>query len=562
MNKGSNCIVCTKPLTGRQQNYCCTKCKNMHFQSYAAQVERGTEKRKKHIKSLGGFCVNCGYNENYSALVFVKDGNIMHLTNRDFANRDENFISNLLGNARIYCKNCASAKQTLKEIIKREKGLDNKLFLANLNTLGISRADYIVVGVSGGVDSATLLGLLLKNGFKNLIIAHLNHNVREEADADEDFVRKLAKKHKLSFESKKLTSPKTGNLEEKLRDERRAFLLNVANKNKAKFIVLAHNKNDQAETLILNLVRGSGSAGLAAMEFKSGKIIRPLLNISRVDIETYAQTNKLEWREDATNRDINYSRNYVRHIVLPRLERLNQEVLDVLFDTTMQSREVNSHLKKEANVYHNSTVKELSKLDDPVLFEVFAQNVEKVKGDRKDLSTKNFMGFKKLIASNSGTKIMNLPDGIIVRRRYDKLDFCLKKEDNKGPLPPRNRLKVGKNIFGGWVITVESGNFSQGEINKNRKFQKLYINNEKFPSIFVRPKISGEKIDKIGLEGHKKLQDLFTDAKIDKDDRKDWPIITDENDETIWVPGLAIAKKIKTKHAKFRITVRKETSEK
>jgi tRNA(Ile)-lysidine synthase len=142
-----------------------------------------------------------------------------------------------------------------------------KKFLENLKHSHVETGQTIVLAVSGGIDSVTMLDLFAKSGLDlNFVIAHLNHGVREEAVDDEMFVMGLSEKYEFPIETKKIKKPQTGNLEEELRIERRQFLEEVGEKKKADYIALAHNANDQAETVLFNLLRGAGPAGLSGMK--------------------------------------------------------------------------------------------------------------------------------------------------------------------------------------------------------------------------------------------------------------------------------------------------------
>jgi tRNA(Ile)-lysidine synthase len=345
----------------------------------------------------------------------------------------------------------------------------------------------------------------------------------------------------------------SSNLEEYFRDGRRAFLEEVAKKHKAKYICLGHNADDQAETVIMNLVRGSGPAGLGGMHASEGKIIRPLLNIPRSEIESYAMQNSIEWHEDSTNQDTTFDRNYTRHHVLPLLSRLNPEFLESINRSAWIQRRVDDYIKSEAlSVIARSSsdaaisateiqkdcfvprndglsCEKLCRLDKPILYEVFGQMYEAVKGDRKNLDLKNLQRLEKLISKTSGTKEVSLPFGIIARRSYAKLDFLLKMRDNK--VPPKQAVILGKNTFGEWQIKTKIAEYSKND-------DKYICFVPDLNNLTVRTMVPGDHIKLLGTGGKKKLQDIFTDAKIDREKRKNWPVF-EHSSEVIWGPGLA-----------------------
>lgn len=425
-------------------------------------------------------------------------------------------------------------------------------FKLNLRNIGLTNKDKIVLAVSGGIDSVTMLSLFIDAGFKNLIIAHFNHGVRKEADDDQLFVMELAKKYKLKFVSEKITPPKDGNLEEELRNARRKFLLGVVMENQAKYLSLAHNANDQAETLIFNLLRGAGPAGLSGMRQKENKIIRPLLNISRNEIESYVKKHKLSWHEDLTNIDTNYSRNYIRHEILTKFAKINPNFLESISRQATFHFELDQHLKNEAKIILQQEIRTdtLNRLDNPLKFEVFISMYEKARGNRKNFSFENFEALVHLISSNNGTKEIDLPGNIKAIRSYDRLEILPKKEDNISSKPKERKLLLGENTFGEWIITArKSSKETEGD----------FITVKSLTDVLIRNWHEGDRIEKKGITGTKKLQDLFTDAKIDKVKRKTWPIIV-KNDEILWLPELAISRKLQS--GNIKITARKVANEK
>ena len=564
MNTIYNCIVCSKQLVGKQRSFCSIDCKNDHYLNYS-EVKRRAEKTKRLLVSnLGGKCNQCGYNTSLSALSFYnKKGETLHINTNQLANNNYEKLAQKIKNAQILCRNCAEEFEG-PEIEKKVQ--DDKLavvittekFVKNLVHCGVKPEQTIILGVSGGVDSMTMLDLFAKSELAtrfNLVVAHLNHGVRKEAKSDELFVKKIAEKYGYKFVSKTIKRPDGGNLEEKLRDERRKFLLDTANNNGVNLqgpalLSLAHNANDQAETFIMNAARGSGPAGLGAMKMQDGMIIRPLLNISREEIETYAIANKIKWHEDKTNFDTAYSRSYIRHKILPLFERLNPEYLANIYRTTGVQQDLNAYVKEQANKSISrivipgrkpgiQTIKIDSWLatrnDKVVWFEVFGKMYEEIRGNRQNLSLLNLLELEKLVSNTKGTKSIDLPGGIVATRTYDKLDFCAKKEDNvtsaQVPVNIRKLNAFNKNF------SVSLGKYKGAKLDN----YSLLTNEDSLKNLLVRMPRAGDKIAKRGISGNKKLQDLFVDAKIDRVRRRRWPVITIE-DEIIWIPGLAISR--------------------
>lgn len=176
-----------------------------------------------------------------------------------------------------------------------------------------------VVAVSGGVDSVVLLHMLQSHSQTNvqLIVAHLDHGIRQDSHLDRKLVGKQASDYGLVFEySRAKLGPKTS--EAKAREVRYSFLEEVKSRHQAKAIITAHHQDDLIETAILNLLRGSNRHGLTSLNSKQK--LRPLLNTPKQDLVDYAKQNSLDWREDSTNQDLNYLRNYIRHNIVPKLD--------------------------------------------------------------------------------------------------------------------------------------------------------------------------------------------------------------------------------------------------
>lgn len=174
-----------------------------------------------------------------------------------------------------------------------------------------------VVAVSGGVDSVVLLDILSKQKNLHLVVSHMDHGIRSNSANDSQFVKELAKSYNLPFESKSVSLGADAS-EEQARDVRYTFLHEVKTKHNAKKIVTAHHSDDIVETIILNLVRGTGWRGLSSLR-DTRDIARPILQASKKDILEYAQQHNLQWVEDSTNQDLKYLRNQIRHKIVTKM---------------------------------------------------------------------------------------------------------------------------------------------------------------------------------------------------------------------------------------------------
>ena len=197
----------------------------------------------------------------------------------------------------------------------------------------IANGDKLVLGVSGGPDSISMLDILnkirldntIKLNFK-LVVVHINHMIREEAKEDELYVKKYCEKNNIEFYSKSIDVKKLANTnkigtEEAGRNVRYEFFNEILEKTSSNKIAIAHNKNDNAETMIMNIMRGSGVSGLKGIEPKRGIYIRPLIECERTEIEKYCEENILNPRIDKTNFENDCTRNKIRNIVLPYIKK-------------------------------------------------------------------------------------------------------------------------------------------------------------------------------------------------------------------------------------------------
>jgi tRNA(Ile)-lysidine synthase len=197
-----------------------------------------------------------------------------------------------------------------------------------IDDAGIKTGTRVLCAVSGGIDSSVMLTVLNDFGF-DCIVAHCNFKLRgAESDGDEQFVKKLAQGFEMKFLSASFDTHEyavaTGlSIQMAARELRYNWFNEMAAAHKCEFIALAHNSDDQTETVITNLIRGTGVRGLTGMKFVNDNLFRPLVGISRKEIEKFASDNNIEFRTDSTNKTVKYSRNKIRHLVIPLLEEIN-----------------------------------------------------------------------------------------------------------------------------------------------------------------------------------------------------------------------------------------------
>ncbi len=222
----------------------------------------------------------------------------------------------------------------------------------------IESGDKIVVGVSGGPDSMCLLDILIKVCQNSpsplaIVVAHVNHMIRDEANEEEEFVKKFCEKNDIEFYAKRIDVKKIANTnkigtEEAGRNERYAFFEEILKKTNANKIAIAHNKNDKAETIIMNILRGTGINGLKGIEVKRDKYIRPLIECERNEIEDYCKKQNLNPRIDKSNFDNVYTRNKIRNIVIPYIKKeFNSNIVDTMDRLSALVAEEEEYIEKQ-----------------------------------------------------------------------------------------------------------------------------------------------------------------------------------------------------------------------
>lgn len=297
----------------------------------------------------------------------------------------------------------------------------------------------IVVGVSGGPDSVCLLDILnkLKDKYNfELIIAHVNYGLRgRESDEDEKFVDNLAEKYGLKIEKLKLKDLNIddSNLENELRNTRFDFFEKLRKENNFDLIAVAHNQDDQAETLLMRLIRGSGLQGLASIRPRNGKVIRPLLNTSKKEILKYLKENDLEYRTDSTNKDTKFFRNKIRHKLIPYLEEnYNPSIKETLAGSANGISDDYAFIKYEASEIFDKLCKidentakidinEMLKVHLSLQKQVIRIAISKTKGNLKNVENSHIEEILK-IAKSKKNKAQKLKlKKLKVTRKGDKI---------------------------------------------------------------------------------------------------------------------------------------------
>ncbi len=422
--------------------------------------------------------------------------------------------------------------------------------------------ESVLVAVSGGIDSIVLLVVLseLESDFNlELSVAHLDHGLRGESSAeDAEFVRSRARE--LGYEArvdrrpvKPLAEEENLSLEEAARSVRYDFLRETAEKRGQRLIALGHNKNDQAETILMHLLRGTGLRGLGGMKERSGPYIRPLLRTSRESIEDYARGKGLNYRVDETNTDTDFTRNRIRHRLLPKLkEEFNPRVVEVLVRLGRHAREAQSFIdgeveaaaeelrvpeEEKGNCFRRDEFLELHPCLQKKTIRKF---IEETKGDFQDLTAAHVDEVLRKLNREPARTRLDLP-GITFILTREQACFARKPpeggtENFEYPLGPGECLELEEADL---EISLEVGPVSEAPGREDFAAESLteVVDWRKVERpIRVRNRRSGDRFVPLGMSGEKKLKDFFIDAKVPFDDRDRIPLICDGRG-IIWVVG-------------------------
>ena len=432
----------------------------------------------------------------------------------------------------------------------------------------------VVLGVSGGADSVALLSFFVefRSEFYNdlrIRVVHVNHMIRgEEADSDQRFVESLCEDLGVECRVYKEDIPAMASElnmteEEAGRNFRyKVFRTNVLELEKETGgecrIAVAHNKDDLAETVLYNLIRGSSVLGLAGIKPVREHIIRPLLNTPRIELEAYLEEIKRGYVTDSTNLDTEYTRNKIRHLIMPELKKLNAGAVDHIADVAHDALELGEDISKVANdnenIKDNNPIGEytypdgrkqaiyekeeisidvLSGLPRLACGEVVLAAIERVCGRRKDITRDHIRQVCDLVGKENG-KCVNLPYGMVASRAYDRI--VIKNVSVNEDSPQSNEAE-------GRIVITEMTFSDQMEISK-KEYTKM-IDCGKINSTLVLRKPSPDDYIVISKDGgSKKLSRYFTAEKIERDLRPNIPVVADGN-EIVWIVGMRLSERYK-----------------
>ena len=442
-------------------------------------------------------------------------------------------------------------------MIKKIEQTINKYFL-------LENGDRVVVALSGGADScALLLGLvcLAETHCLKLVVAHFNHGLRhEESDRDEQFCRTLAQKYGLLFVTEKMchpSIPKGVSPEDFFRRERYRFLDKVAADYGANKIAFGHHLHDQAETVLLNILRGSGLDGLKGfLPMRENKYIRPLMEVSRKEINEFLSKDGFEYRQDSSNNSMVYLRNKIRKELIPCLkEKYNPQIEQNLVRMAEIIRRDNEficgyvndiltspHIQKKQNEVSFSA-EYFKTLHASLGYRLLKALLEGLAPDGKGFSSSHIQSLADLVINSASGKEISLPCRLKVQKEYDRIVI---KSDEIGKtrdyeyfmtIPGMIDLKERRIILSAWRGTADDVDFNC--------IDRIYFDGDKIKEpLSIRNRRNGDWFEPLGTLGSQKIKKLFIDRKIPRPERGRLALLADQ-ESVIWIENMHLSDRVK-----------------
>ncbi|HDZ40512.1 MAG TPA: tRNA lysidine(34) synthetase TilS [Bacteroidetes bacterium] len=410
-----------------------------------------------------------------------------------------------------------------------------------------TRQEKILLAVSGGIDSVVMLDIFVNLKY-NIAVAHCNFQLRgKESDGDEKFVESLCRKKGLRFfknrfQTAEYACEKGISIQMAARELRYKWLNEIRKEESFDFVATGHNLNDSIETILINLTRGTGINGLTGISERSAYIIRPLLFASRKMITEYAEANMLEYREDSSNIQTKYTRNKIRHRVIPFLEQINPSVLDAIAETSDYLRstyiiyeQAIKEKKTEITEYSDDSalinISSLKKLDplETWIYEIFKE---------WNFGKRQLNDIIHLIDAGTGKQLFSASH--VLTRDRDRI-IISSSETREGNVTTINSAAEWRNIA--LIEKFEIIPRKNLKISDDPSYAYLDADLIQYPLTLRRWK-DGDFFYPLGMKGRKKISDLLIDMKISLPD-KDKVFVLEMNNKIIWVLGFRIDDRFK-----------------
>ncbi|MCB9210497.1 MAG: tRNA lysidine(34) synthetase TilS [Ignavibacteriales bacterium] len=418
-------------------------------------------------------------------------------------------------------------------------------------------AKKILIGLSGGADSVFALHFFkkfLKKYKIEITAVHINHLLRgEESERDEKFCSELCKSWDIDFHSSKVNvknfaKKNKNSIEEAARILRYKQFQKVANKNKCDLIVTAHNNDDNTETVLLNIVSGSGIRGLSGIPVKRENIIRPFICLSKMEMETYLINNNIKFVVDSSNKNLDINRNFLRKEIIPSLKKnLNPSLDKVILNSSFVLRDqiklldffLNDIINRIVEISENKiliSVEELKKYPKEILGELFLKIFQEKL--TLDFSYDTFSKLEKLLKSQTGISIELGKSLIGIKERNS---IILAPKENEETF--EKEVFINDEIFiGNSIISIKSvKKIPDYSKNKNIEYISGDLINDR---MLIRNWNKGDKIKLLGMKGTKRVSDVLTDLKVPVIERKKQLVLLNDK-EIVWIIGKKISENYK-----------------
>ena len=438
----------------------------------------------------------------------------------------------------------------------------------------IEPGERVLLGLSGGIDSTAMLYLLLDAAETlsfSLGVAHINHLLRgEESERDEEFVRRLAGGlslpcYVMRVDVRKEAKEAGKSLQHAGRDVRYGFFREAATEHGYQKIGVAHTLDDQVETFILRMLKGTGLKGLSAIPARRGNIVRPLLSVTRTEIEEYARARKISFVSDSSNEKIVYERNFVRKQIVPWMEKLNpafrEKVFSLLKDITVVNKTFDERagdFLKVQSSWEGGTVslgvEALKGLDEETRFRVMTRLLDRMEPGFIPLR-EHMRQIGNVLAGLRPNLVVTLPHGFRVKKVYEKLIITKAAPS----LPPMEVLPVSEGLNRlkpfNLVLRLESLPETGEELSFSPDPATALLDGDKLGVLRVRSFREGDRFVPLGMKESVKLKDFFISRKIPREERRHLPLLL-SGDDIVWVVGHRIDDRFKaTKETRHRMRV-------
>jgi tRNA(Ile)-lysidine synthetase-like protein len=424
----------------------------------------------------------------------------------------------------------------------------NKVYDFLLNKIKLNEKDILIVGVSAGPDSMALLYVLKelrkKIGYK-IVVAHVNHNVRKESVEEAEFLKEYCNKNNITFEMMTITKYGDDNFHNEARNIRYHFYEELINKYNANYLMTGHHADDLMETILMRIVRGSTMRGYSGfsdiVDMGNYKIVRPLISVTKKELEDFDKENNIPYRIDQSNFKDKYTRNRYRKSVLPFLKEEDNRVHEKFINFSNQIRESDEFIERitfsvidsvyqdgiiDVNKFRLLDIVIQKRIIDYIFSMIYRDDIIEIDRRHVDLVLE-------AINSNKASVSFNLPNDYMVVKEYNKVYF---KKDIKEVIP--YDIELSNEVFLPNGLTIKRVDESKTDGN-----DILRINNDDVVlPLRVRTRKNGDRIKVKNMNGTKKVNEVLINAKIPLGKRDLWPIVVDSEDKVIWIPKVKKSK--------------------